>query len=224
MPLLDDTYDTSFLRGPISSLFLTNSLSNFISDGAYSLAKTKEYDTIINTTKKIHDVSFMPYLRTNQLIDWEKICKNAGVNYISPHPTDGIENKLIEIASSKKIITEAMHGAILADIFRIPWTKLQFVSDLFETGSVNETKWQDWSRSIKTSYKTTRTCTVPHKISTLPKLYKAYISFNKSTLSKKIETTISDLKETNSNFSLSDDSTFNKIVNRIGEKIDLYNS
>jgi len=214
LPKIDNTWDLTFLRGPISSLFLSNSLDNYISDGAYALLLSNSYKGILNTPKK-HKVSFMPYLRTSSLMPWEKICKRLGINYISPHPTNGIEEKLKEIAESEHLITEAMHGAILADVFRVPWVKLQFASDLFETGSVNETKWQDWSRSIEVKYSTYKSHQFPHKISFVPKLYVNYMKLYKNSIIKNIEKTIElILKE--EQYSLSK----TNLINTIGQKID----
>ena len=60
----------------------------------------------------------------------------------------GIDYTLKEILASKYIITEAMHGAIIADIYRIPWSRF-VLSTLFTEGAmVSEYKWMDWLYSV----------------------------------------------------------------------------
>lgn len=59
-----------------------------------------------------------------------------------------------EIAGSEKVISAAMHGAILADICRVPWArlKMEFLT-LDETFFINELKWRDWLFSMNLSEK-----------------------------------------------------------------------
>jgi hypothetical protein len=88
LPKVDATWDLSFLRGPISSVFLTNSLDNYITDGAYALWLHRRFDDLQKEEKKF-EISFMPYLRTSSLMPWQKICDAVGIHLISPHPARG---------------------------------------------------------------------------------------------------------------------------------------
>jgi succinoglycan biosynthesis protein ExoV len=94
---------------------------------------------------KIHGVSFMPHQTSAALGDWEEICDAVGINFI--HPSGGVETVLSGICSSKLLITEAMHGAIVADALRVPWVP---VRGYF---GIPKLKWWDWCLSIGLEYR-----------------------------------------------------------------------
>jgi succinoglycan biosynthesis protein ExoV len=142
----DQTWDVKFLRGPLSAAYLNNSYEH-ITDAAYALRQLPNFKDYLLTEKK-YEISFIPYFQSLQYLDWKSICKELGINYISPHAELGIDHILTEIASSKLIITEAMHGAIIADIFRVPWHRLVFSTPHNEGGMVSEFKWNDWTSSV----------------------------------------------------------------------------
>jgi succinoglycan biosynthesis protein ExoV len=76
---------------------------------------------------------------------WRNACADLNINYIDPTGFD-IEKVINEISSSKLVIAEAMHAAIIADTFRVPWIA---VSSVVET---NNFKWQDWCGTLGLSY------------------------------------------------------------------------
>ena len=143
---LDDSWNVMFLRGPYSSLKLTNSLSNYISDGAYGLALLPDYQKYLSLPKK-YKTSFIPYFKSLDKVNWKKICADLGWNLILP-TGNNMEFILNEIASSEQIISEAMHGTILADVLRVPWKRLRFYAHIYEGVGVSEFKWNDWLLSI----------------------------------------------------------------------------
>lgn len=143
---LDNTWDVKFLRGPLSSEYFDNKY-DYITDSAYAIRQLDSFSTLMNHEKK-YEVSFMPYFHSLQFIDWETICEELGFHYISPFADNGIENTLIEIASSKKLIAEAMHGAIVADLFRVPWQRFIFSTYYHENPYISDYKWNDWLLSV----------------------------------------------------------------------------
>ncbi|WP_254412299.1 polysaccharide pyruvyl transferase family protein [Dyadobacter diqingensis] len=142
----DETWDIRFLRGPMSASFLDGKYK-YITDAAYALRQLPDFDKFQSTPKK-HEISFIPYFQSLSYLNWKQICADLNINYISPHAELGIDHILTEIASSKLIITEAMHGAIIADIFRIPWHRIVFSTPHNEGGMVSEFKWNDWMQSV----------------------------------------------------------------------------
>jgi len=68
-------------------------------------------------------------------------------HYISSASND-IEFTMSEIASCECLITEAMHGAIVADALRVPWKRFRFFAHIHEGEAVSEVKWNDWLASI----------------------------------------------------------------------------
>jgi succinoglycan biosynthesis protein ExoV len=84
--------------------------------------------------------------------EWEKICRGINFGYIDARWP--IEKVLAAIASTEVILTEALHGAIVADALRIPWIPVH------STSGISRFKWQDWCMSVDVEYK-------PHCISRL---------------------------------------------------------
>lgn len=135
-PALSDKCKVYGVRGPRTAKRLGLSADKIIGDGAYLLRKL-ELPAII----KNNDIGFIPHHGSEQYINWEEVCKIAGIKFISAKQP--VESFLDELRSCKRIITEAMHGAIVADAMRIPWTPVKF-SPLF-----CEEKWFDFSETMK---------------------------------------------------------------------------
>lgn len=136
-----------FLRGPLSSNYLNKEFP-YISDPAYCVRHTQEFRAIINQNKK-YEISFMPHYQSLGFLDWETLCKELKIHFISSKSELGVEFTLKEIAASKFLITEAMHGAILADSLRVPWHRLILSTPYTEGSLVSEFKWNDWLLSIE---------------------------------------------------------------------------
>jgi hypothetical protein len=98
-------------------------------------------------------VSFMPHLQSMPLADWEALCGQIGFHCIDPR--SGVERILQELQATELLLTEAMHGAIVADALRVPWIPVRMY------GRFAEFKWQDWSQSIR----------VPLKLTDIPPIY-----------------------------------------------------
>jgi len=60
-----------------------------------------------------------------------------------------VEEAIHSIRQCKRIVTESLHGAIIADLFRIPWTRVSLYSWQTESVDVSSLKWLDWSLSMK---------------------------------------------------------------------------
>lgn len=134
--------ELSFVRGPISAK--ATSL-DYITDTAYALALIKEYPLLLKTQKK-YKISYIPYFEQVEGLDWSLFKMMTGYNVILPN--QDIETILSDIAASEKIITSAMHGAIVADILRIPWLRLKFAKQGNEPSLTSELKWNDWMMSM----------------------------------------------------------------------------
>ncbi|NIK92678.1 polysaccharide pyruvyl transferase family protein [Mangrovimonas sp. CR14] len=144
--VFDESWDLMFLRGPFSSLRLQRQADNYITDGAYFIALLEQYEKYINMPKR-HEVSVVPYYQSVDKVDWNAICKANSWNLILP-TGDDVEGFIEEIAASKYVISEAMHGAIIADALRVPWKRFKFYSHKMEGDKVAEWKWNDWMFSV----------------------------------------------------------------------------
>lgn len=134
----------AFVRGPISSKALDG--VNFITDSAYCLKLT---DFIISDVKK-YDAAYVPYFEHIDHFDWSLFEKITGFKVILP--TLGVEAFLTEIGASRKVYSSAMHGAIFADILRVPWCRVKAEAHGEEDHLTSELKWADWSLSLDINY------------------------------------------------------------------------
>lgn len=140
-PKLDDSWDIRFVRGPLTAAALGLKPSAAITDGAAALltlgcARSSSPD----------GVGFMPHYRSLEVVDWKKLCGQARVQFIDP--IKPVPEVLHAIGSVDRLITEALHGAITADLLRVPWLRVRCHSIHFEGDAVSEFKWADWGGSL----------------------------------------------------------------------------
>lgn len=88
------------------------------------------------------DAIFVPHAGTGALpLDWARVADGAGLRLVSP---SGDSRAVIrEIAGARLVVTESMHGAILADAYRVPWIVVAFKPNF------TSFKWLDWADSLE---------------------------------------------------------------------------
>jgi hypothetical protein len=217
----DKTWDIRFLRGPLSAGTFGNKYK-YIADAAYAMRLTENFNELKNQDKK-HEIGLMPYFKSMQYFDWEGICKLLGFKFISPYSENGVEQTVKEIASCKVLITEAMHGAIVADILRVPWSRYVLSTPFTEGPMVSEFKWADWLHSINLGNIDVTFINFYKKTRLNSYILKATRNFvNAEFLVKSIvkKDLVETLKSIN-NFYLSDDKMVNNIDLKISEEISL---
>jgi succinoglycan biosynthesis protein ExoV len=75
---------------------------------------------------------------------WEKVAAAAGVTLLDPRwPVPVV---MEHFSHAKLVVTEAMHGAIVADTLRIPWIPITVAPDTLPF------KWRDWTLSLNLPY------------------------------------------------------------------------
>lgn len=134
----DATYPSNWsfhvVRGKLTAKHVGASNAT-LGDGAYLLAKMQLPEPI-----QMPDICFMPHHESLDLFSWESFCQENNIGFISPR--DDVDIILAKMRGCKKIIAEAMHGAIVADALRIPWCAVRF-SPGFETP-----KWHDFASAV----------------------------------------------------------------------------
>ena len=131
----DGSWEVAFVRGPRTAAYLELPPERAICDSAVllrALDLPPPADGI--------GVAFMPHYHSFSRADWEKVCRRAGIRLIDPR--DPVENVLSAIRGASMLITEAMHGAIVADALRTPWVAALPIH------AENQGKWLDWSESL----------------------------------------------------------------------------
>lgn len=132
LPKIDDTWEFRFVRGTNTARILGIDESLAIGDAGILIRLVD-----LPVYEKKHDVSFMPHFESVENGSWEIICQRLGINFIDPRWT--VDRVLENILSSRLMISEAMHGVIIADALRVPW---QAVKPLDPN---HHAKWQDWA-------------------------------------------------------------------------------
>jgi succinoglycan biosynthesis protein ExoV len=141
LPTIDSSYDIRFLRGPISARAVGED-DKWISDSALAVRLISWPEV-----EPIRDVGFMPHFLSLPFLNWPKVCKDIGLHLISPQLP--AEQTIAELRSCKRIITEAMHGAIVCDAFRVPWLRVTINSWQREDFDISCLKWLDWGLSVR---------------------------------------------------------------------------
>jgi hypothetical protein len=134
-PRIDATWDIRFVRGPRTAMTLGLDPAFGLGDAATLIREVWEQLPAAATHRA---VSFMPHWESALYGDWEAVCREAGVGLIDPRWP--VERVLSAIRGSGLLVTEAMHGAIVADALRVPWIPFQPLRE-------NCNKWLDWAES-----------------------------------------------------------------------------
>ena len=140
---LGPDYTVYCVRGALSAWKLGLDPEAAVTDGALLIRRVYEP----NSTKTVK-FSFMPHIERIAGEAWKSICDELGFGYIDPRGST--EEVLKQICETEVLLTEAMHGAIVADALRVPWVPL-VTSD-----KILSFKWQDWCGSVDVAYKPIR--------------------------------------------------------------------
>jgi succinoglycan biosynthesis protein ExoV len=133
-------WDILALRGPLSKKRLGIQKQLPLLDGAYLITQLKNLDNSRRT-----EVGFIPHFRSIGCGLWEDVCETTEIRLIDPRLP--VEQFLSELSCCDRVLSEAMHGAILADAYDIPWLPVKAYSH------INEFKWQDWALSLELEFK-----------------------------------------------------------------------
>jgi succinoglycan biosynthesis protein ExoV len=93
------------------------------------------------------EVAFFPHYNSVEYSQWPRVCELAGMTFVDAHRPPG--EILSTLAGARLVVTEAMHGAILADTLRIPWVPVVC------SPSILPFKWVDWAQSLELDYRPT---------------------------------------------------------------------
>lgn len=134
--LANGRWNVVFVRGHHSAEALGLSPETAICDSAVLL---REVQDLPEPAVGI-GTAFMPHFQSLPRGDWARVCRLAGVTLIDP--TDPPETVLAQIQGAKLLITEAMHGAIVADALRTPWVAAR------PFHNTHRGKWSDWAGTL----------------------------------------------------------------------------
>ncbi|WHA42771.1 polysaccharide pyruvyl transferase family protein [Agrobacterium larrymoorei] len=135
-----DLWDIRCVRGEMTAAKLGLPAEMGIVDPAVMVTEMPEFQSL----RKIHKKTFVPHWESAEFGIWENVCEPAGLTYLDPRGE--AKSVIKQIAQSEFIVAESMHGAILADAFRVPWVAVS------TSTSINNFKWSDWAGSVGVRY------------------------------------------------------------------------
>lgn len=132
----DGTWNVAWVRGPLTAQKLGLDASLAITDAAVLLR-------VIDLPASLPQSgpAFMPHFESVARGNWKQVCERAGVTYLDPREEP--LTLIAQIRSASLLVTEAMHGAIVADALRTPFIPVT------PTHSSHRYKWEDWARSVE---------------------------------------------------------------------------
>ncbi len=144
-PHLDDTWKIYCVRGPRTAERLGLSPEYATTDAA---ALIRHFVEPVGRPKASQP-AFMPHIITRiraQVlgIDLAGLCADLDIIYVDPEL--GLARFIEKLHSARFLITEALHGAIVADSLRRPWIPVSLHA------GISEEKWLDWGSSLNLKY------------------------------------------------------------------------
>lgn len=131
-----DGWDYLAVRGRLTAR-LVGRPEAAITDSAALLARLP--DLVPQAARKT-EILFMPHHRTLVNSRWQDVAERAGLVFVDPQWAP--DRILAHYGRARLVVTEAMHGAIVADTLRIPWVPVIISPE------VSVFKWRDWASSL----------------------------------------------------------------------------
>lgn len=132
-----------WVRGPLTTQLMGLPDHLAVGDAGYLIRQCDIFDTY--HTDERSGIVFMPHFTAaTSAVGLRYACEGLGIRYIDP---GGAETEILAaIAGAKVLVTEALHGAVIADALRTPWIAVKSSDDIFEF------KWRDFCTSIGVTY------------------------------------------------------------------------
>jgi len=130
------TWEFRFVRGPLTAREFRLDPDFSVVDGAWLFGLLDGYAPKANRS----GIAFVPHWISAKFGQWHTVSEMAGLRYVDP--TSDFHEVINSIATSDLVITESLHGAIFADLFRVPWIPVAIGPDFLPF------KWLDWAYSL----------------------------------------------------------------------------
>jgi len=134
-PRIDDRWRIYCVRGPLTAKALQLPPSAVAGDAAILINCYRP-----RSAREGGPVSFIPHYDSLDRGHWQQSCALAGIDFIDPRGP--VTETLDRIQRSRLVISEAMHGIIVADALRVPWIAVEPID------AIHHLKWQDWAGAL----------------------------------------------------------------------------
>jgi succinoglycan biosynthesis protein ExoV len=86
------------------------------------------------------DIGFMPHFESATRGAWAEVAELAGATLIDPR--DDPLDVIAAIGKCRVLLSEALHGVIVADALRVPWVAVRPLAP------IHRPKWTDWAETL----------------------------------------------------------------------------
>ena len=135
---LDETWTVHWVRGPRTAAQLGLPASMGIGDPASLLPLAG-----LAPRRDPHTVGFMPHFESAIRGAWDEVAAAAGATLIDPRGDPA--TVLAAIGTCEVLISEALHGVVVADALRVPWIAIRPLAP------IHRPKWADWAAAMDLS-------------------------------------------------------------------------
>lgn len=143
--LHDGSWEMLAVRGPLSARAAGLSEDRAVTDGALLLSAVP---ALTAPPKETRGIIFVPHVSAAGTGPWEEICNELGIAYVDPRWES--RRVIDEIRSARLVLADAMHAAIIADTFRVPFVPL------VSSREISTFKWTDWTLGMGLPYEPMR--------------------------------------------------------------------
>lgn len=134
-PNLDENWVIHWVRGPRTAATLGLPAALALGDPAILVPATLGLPSEHGA-----DIGFMPHFESAARGAWQQAAALAGLRLIDPRePPLAV---LAAIGRCKLLLSEALHGVIVADALRVPWVAIQPLAP------IHQAKWLDWAETM----------------------------------------------------------------------------
>jgi succinoglycan biosynthesis protein ExoV len=146
-PVMDESWTIHWVRGPRTADRLDLPAACGIGDPA-TLIDGDLMAAMLGSDWRpgaaaCRDVGFMPHFETACHGAWQRAAAQAGLVFIDPR--DDPRDVLAAVARCRLLLSEALHGVIVADALRVPWVAIA------PFAPIHAAKWDDWADAMSTS-------------------------------------------------------------------------
>jgi succinoglycan biosynthesis protein ExoV len=143
-PVIDGNWAIHWVRGPRTARRLGLPTDCGIGDPAslmdHDLVAAMLGPALGMGATERRDVGFMPHFETAGRGSWQRTAAQAGMVMIDPR--DQAAAVLAAITRCRLLVSEALHGVIVADALRVPWVAIA------PFAPIHAAKWDDWAAAM----------------------------------------------------------------------------
>jgi succinoglycan biosynthesis protein ExoV len=97
----------------------------------------------LTPAREDRDIGFIPHFESVTRGAWHEVAERAGATLIDPR--DDPLTVIAAIGKCRLVMSEALHGVIVADALRVPWIAIRPLA------TIHRPKWFDWAETLDLS-------------------------------------------------------------------------